>query len=57
MTVHRGGPGPVARLALSAQDVIHLADALQAYHAEFAGLFFRKEQPQWALKYLEGLRR
>jgi SRSO17 transposase len=32
-----------------------LADELQAYRGEFAGLFFRKEQSHWALKYLEGL--
>jgi SRSO17 transposase len=42
-------------LELSAQDVVHLADELRAYHAEFADLFFRKEQQEWALKYLEGL--
>ena len=48
-------PGPAPPLELSAQDVVHLADELQAYHAEFADLFFRKEQARWALKYLAGL--
>jgi SRSO17 transposase len=43
------------RCALSAQDVLRLAEELQAYHQEFAGLFFRREQSHWALKYLEGL--
>ncbi len=41
--------------ALSTHDVLRLADELQAYHGEFAELFFRKEQSHWALKYLEGL--
>ena len=40
---------------LSAGDVLCLADELAAYHQEFAGLFFRREQRHWALKYLEGL--
>jgi len=40
---------------LSAEDVVHLADELVRYHAEFAELFFRKEQRHWALKYLQGL--
>lgn len=55
MTADRGSPGPVPALELSAQDVLRLADELLAYHAEFAGLFFRKEQQQWALRCLEGL--
>lgn len=42
-------------LALSEKDVVELADDLVAYHEHFAGLFFRKEQHHWALKYLEGL--
>jgi SRSO17 transposase len=42
-------------LDLSAQDVVDLAEELQAYHAEFADLFWRREQQQWALKYLKGL--
>ena len=41
--------------SLSAEDVLRLAEELQAYHREFAGLFFRREQRQWALKYVEGL--
>lgn len=52
--------GPMERdtappLTLSEQDVLCLADELQAYHQEFAGLFYRKEQSHWALKYVEGL--
>ena len=41
--------------ALSEQNVLELADELVAYHREFSGLFFRREQSHWALKYLEGL--
>ena len=55
MTTGSDLPGPAPPMELSAPDVVHLADELQAYHAEFAGLFFRKEQPRWALKYLAGL--
>jgi SRSO17 transposase len=40
---------------LSEKDVEELAEELVAYHQHFAGLFFRKEQRHWALKYLEGL--
>ena len=40
---------------LSEENVAQLADALGAYHGEFAELFFRKEQTHWSLKYLEGL--
>jgi SRSO17 transposase len=43
------------RLSLSPEDVSRLAEELRAYHREFAGLFFRREQSHWALKYLEGL--
>jgi len=42
-------------LELSERDVSRLAEALQAYHAEFADRFYRKEQRHWALKYLQGL--
>ena len=42
-------------LDLTEQDVERLADDLVAYHAEFAELFFRREQKEWSLKYLEGL--
>ena len=55
MTADTGSLGPVPALDLSAQDVGHLADELVAYHAEFSELFFRKEQPAWALKYLQAL--
>jgi len=40
---------------LSEEDVAQLAEELLTYHAQFAGLFFRREQKEWALKYLEGL--
>ena len=46
MTTGSDVPGPAPPLELSAQDVVRLADELQVHHAEFAGLFFRKEQPQ-----------
>ncbi|MGB6895270.1 MAG: IS701 family transposase [Dehalococcoidia bacterium] len=46
------GPPP---FALSEKDVVELADELVAYQQHFAGLFFRKEQRRWALKYLQGL--
>ena len=55
MTADTRSPGPLPALDLSAQDVAQLADELVAYHAEFSELFFRKEQQQWALKYLAGL--
>ena len=55
MTADTDSPGPVPALELSAQDVVHLAEELVAYHAEFSDLFFRKEQQAWALKYLQGL--
>lgn len=48
-------PGPEPPCELSAADVRALADELLQYHAEFAGLFWRKEQSHWALKYLQGL--
>jgi SRSO17 transposase len=48
----RGDP---PALDLTEEDVRQLADELVAYHAEFAPLFFRREQKHWALKYLEGL--
>jgi len=55
MTAAIDALGPAPALELSAQDVVHLADELVAYHAQFAELFFRKEQQAWALKYLQGL--
>src|SRR5438067_9523617 len=39
---------------LAPRDVATLADALLAYHAEFAPLFRRAEQRHWALQYLQG---
>ena len=48
-------PAESPALSLSEAEVLELADELQAYHREFAGLFWRREQRQWALKYLEGL--
>lgn len=40
---------------LSEEEVAHLARELVAYHRQFRGLFYRKEQRRWALKYLQGL--
>jgi hypothetical protein len=40
---------------LSGKDVEQLAEELIVYHQHFVGLFFRKEQRGWVLKYLEGL--
>jgi len=40
---------------LSEEQVAHLAQELVAYHGQFKGLFYRKEQRRWALKYLQGL--
>ena len=42
-------------LDLTEEDVVGLAEELVAYHAEFAELFFRREQQQWGLIYAEGL--
>jgi len=42
-------------LDLTEEDVLGLAEELVAYHAEFAELFLRREQQQWALTYAEGL--
>src|SRR5258708_6013901 len=50
-------PPPSARPpggALTTAEVTGLAEALRAYHAEFAPCFRRAEQRHWALKYLEG---
>jgi len=46
------GQPPVINLA--PRDVEALADELLAYHAQFAPLFARAEQRQWALTYLHG---
>ena len=40
---------------LSEGDIRQAGDELLAYHQQFAGLFFRQEQGQWGLKYLQGL--
>jgi SRSO17 transposase len=40
---------------LSAEQVAHLAREVVVYHRQFRGLFYRKEQRRWALKYLQGL--
>jgi SRSO17 transposase len=42
-------------LNLTPADVAALADELVAYHAEFAQLYYRKEQAHWGFKYLQGL--
>lgn len=40
---------------LTEEDVMSLGVELAAYHAEFAELFSRREQSEWASKYLVGL--
>lgn len=50
-------PPPSARpplLGVTPDEVAALHEELRAYHAEFAPLFRRAEQRQWALKYTEG---
>lgn len=42
-------------LELTPQEVEALAEELVAYHAEFADLYYRREQSQWGYKYLQGL--
>jgi SRSO17 transposase len=39
---------------LAPRDVEHLAEELTRYHAEFADLFARREQREWAAFYLRG---
>jgi SRSO17 transposase len=43
------------RLDLTLEEVEGLADELVAYHAEFADLYYRVEQANWGLAYLQGL--
>jgi len=42
-------------LDLTAEEIEALADELVDYHAEFADLYYRKEQAHWGYKYLQGL--
>lgn len=42
-------------LEVTPDEIGTLADELVEYHAEFADLFYRVEQAQWAYKYLQGL--
>jgi SRSO17 transposase len=42
-------------LDLKPEEVKGLADELVAYHAEFAGLYYRVEQAHWGYTYLQGL--
>jgi SRSO17 transposase len=42
-------------LELTPEQVEKLADELIDYHAEFADLYYRREQAHWAYKYLQGL--
>lgn len=42
-------------LEVTPDEIEALADELVEYHAEFADLFYRVEQAQWAHKYLQGL--
>jgi SRSO17 transposase len=43
------------QLDLTPKEVETLADELVKYHAEFADLFYRKEQAHWSYKYMQGL--
>ena len=54
MSVMPGGDSPPP-LELTEEDVVGLSEELLAYHAEFAELFARREQREWALTYAEGL--
>jgi SRSO17 transposase len=42
-------------LDLTPEEIEGLADELIAYHAEFAGLYYRVEQAHWGYTYLQGL--
>jgi len=42
-------------LDLTPEEIEGLADELIAYHAEFAGLYYRVEQAHWGHTYLQGL--
>jgi len=42
-------------LDLTPEEIETLADELVEYHAEFADLYYRKEQAHWGHKYLQGL--
>jgi SRSO17 transposase len=42
-------------LDLTPADIEALAEALLEYHAEFAPLYYRREQAHWGYKYLQGL--
>ena len=42
-------------MTLRPQDIDHLVDELQAYHAIYSPLFQRREQRQWSADYLRGL--
>jgi len=42
-------------LDLTPEEIEGLADELIAYHAEFAGLYYRVEQAHWGHMYLQGL--
>jgi SRSO17 transposase len=43
------------RLELKTEEIEALADELEEYHSEFAGLYYRSEQAHWGHKYLQGL--
>ena len=49
------GAGDAPPWNLSEEQVARLARELVVYHRQFRGLFYRKEQRRWALKYLHGL--
>lgn len=42
-------------LDLTPEEIECLADELVKYHAEFASLYYRREQAHWGYKYLQGL--
>ena len=42
-------------LNLTLEEIEALSDELVNYHAEFADLFYRKEQAHWSYKYMQGL--
>lgn len=51
MELEEGPPS----LGLTPEEIEALADELVAYHAEFATLYYRREQAHWGHKYLQGL--
>ena len=46
---------PTPALELTPQAIDNLVEELRAYHAIYSPLFQRREQREWAQKYLHGL--